>query len=72
MVRPVGRVLEVEVGSPVVGKVLRHLAGRAGGSLADVAFHGGVEGVAADDVVDVSGGDVARLDDGVETLDGEG
>ncbi len=48
--------LEVQLRGPVVGEVLRHLAGGAGGLLADVAGHGGVEGVSTDDVVDVGGG----------------
>lgn len=64
--------LEVQVGGPVVGEVLRHLAGGAGGPGADVARHGGVEGIAADDVVDVGGGADAGLHDGVETLDRQG
>lgn len=72
MVGAVGGVLEVQVGGPVVGEVLGHLAGGAGGPRADVAGHGGVEGVTADDVVDVGGRDCAGLDDGVQTLDGQG
>jgi hypothetical protein len=64
--------LEVQVGSPVVRKVLGHLAGCAGGPLTDVTFHGGVEGVAADDVVDMGGRNSARLNDGVEALDRQG
>lgn len=71
MVRTVG-VFEVQVGSPVVRKVLSHLAGCAGGPRANVTFHRGVEGVAADDVVDMGGRDGARLDDGVEALDSQG
>ena len=64
--------LEVQVGSPVVRKVIGHLAGCAGGPGTDVTFHGGVEGIATDDVVDVGGREGARLDDGVETLDSQG
>lgn len=70
VVRSVG-VLEVQVGSPVVGKVFRHLTSSAGAPLANIARHGGVEGVASDNVVHMSGRNSARLDDGVEALDGQ-
>jgi hypothetical protein len=65
-------VLEVQMGGPVVREVLRHLTGCAGGSLTDIPFHGSVEGVAADDVVDMGRRDGAWLDDGVEALDSQG
>ena len=72
MVSAVGGVLEVQDGSPVVGEVLRHLASGAGSPLADVALHGDVEGVTADDVVKMSGRDRARLHYGIQTLVGQG
>lgn len=59
-------------GRPVVGKVLGEGAGRAGALLADITCHGGVEGIAADDLVEMGRGDLAGFDEGVETLDGEG
>ena len=43
----------------------------AGTSRANIARHGGVEGISADDVVDVCGGDHVRLDNGVNALDGQ-
>ena len=62
---------EIEDGGPVVGEVLGVETGGAGCALADVdgGVDGCVEGVAADDLVDVGGGGVAGLDDGVEALD---
>lgn len=65
---------EVQVGRPVVGKVLGEGAGGAGGLGGRVVVtrrHGRVEGVAADDLVHVRGGEHARVDERVETLDGE-
>lgn len=65
---------EIEHRGPVVGEILRVETGRAGGPLADVdgGVDGGVEGVAADDLVHVGRGGVAGLDDRVETLHGQG
>ena len=72
MIGPVGRMLEEQVRGPVVREVFCHLAGSAGASRADVARHGRVEGVAADDVMQMRGRVGAGLDDGVEALDCEG
>ena len=43
--------LVIHNSSPVVGEVLRHLASGAGAPCANIAFHGGVEGIPADDMV---------------------
>lgn len=61
--------LEEQGGSPVVGEVLGHLAGRAAGSGTNVACHGYVEGIAPDDVVEMRCWNSIRLDDGVQTLE---
>lgn len=58
--------LKIQHRSPIVAKILAHLACSTGTAFADIAFHGRVEGIAADDVVDVGGGRVAGFDDGVE------
>lgn len=64
--------LEVEVGSPVVGKVLGELASRASRRVGHVAGrHGGVEAIAADNLVDVRRGDGSRVDQRVETVNDE-
>ena len=62
--------LEEEVCGPVVGEVLGKAAGGAGGLAGDVAGgHGHVERVSSDDLVDVRRGDLAGVDQGVETVD---
>ena len=72
MVGAVCWVLEVQSGCPVVAKVVRHLAGRAGSSRTDIAVHGSVERIASDDVMDMSGWESAWLGCGIETLEGQG
>lgn len=58
--------LEVQVRGPVVGEVVGESAGGAGGVLRDVVGgHGHVEGVAADNLVDMGRRDLARVDEGV-------
>jgi len=64
-------VLEEENGGPVVGEVLGEGACGAASPLADVAVHGGVEGVAADDLVEMGRRDRAGLDDRVEALNAQ-
>jgi hypothetical protein len=65
-------VLEVEAWDPVVGVVAVDEAGGADvGGLGRVVVHGGCEGAAAGNLVDV-GGDLAGVDDGVESLCGYG
>ena len=60
---------EVKVGGPVVGEVVRELARGAGGGLGDVTGgHGGVEAVSSDNLVDVGGGKLTGVDEGVETV----
>jgi hypothetical protein len=71
VVGAVGWVLEVQDGGPVVGEVVGHLARGAGSARGNVTRHAGVEGISADDVVDVGGGERAWLDDWVEALDCE-
>ncbi len=62
--------LEVQVRCPVVGEVIGKLAGGAGGVLGDVVGgHGDVEGVAADNLVDMRRGDLAGVDEGVDPVD---
>lgn len=62
--------LEVQVRGPVVGEILRELAGCAGCGVRDVTGgHGDVEAVSSDDLVDVGRGDLARVDEGVKTVD---
>jgi hypothetical protein len=71
LVTPIPR-LEVQVGGPVVGKVVSRSTRRARGDLGNVRVgHGGVEGIAADDLVHVRRGDLARVNEGVEALDGD-
>jgi len=71
VVGSVRRILEVQDSSPVVGKVLGHLAGGAGGPRADVAFHGGIEGIAADNMVQMSTWQGAWLASRVKALEGK-
>lgn len=71
VVGAVSGVLEIQDSGPIVGEVLGHLASGAGGPLTNIASHGGVEGVAAYDLVDMGRGVVARLDDGVKSLNGQ-
>lgn len=65
---------EVETRGPVVGEVIGVSARRARGEGAGVVSprrHGGVERVASGNLVDVGRRHRARLDQRVETLDGE-
>ena len=72
MVAAIVGILEIQGGSPVVREVLGHLTGRAGGPLPDIAFHGDVEGVTADNVVDVGRWQGTGLTGRIETLEGQG
>lgn len=66
--------LEVNIGRPVVGEILRVCATRAGGGrrrVVAIGRHARVEGVASDDLVHVRGRCVARLNEGVDTVDRE-
>lgn len=69
---PVSRA-EVHDGGPVIAKVVGEGAGGAGRGggwvVAGGRVHGDVEGVAADDLVEVRGGGRAGVDEWVETLD---
>lgn len=62
----------LQLSNPVIGKVLGHLAGSAGSPGADIAVHGGVEGISTDDVVNVGGRELAWLSSGIKTLSGQG
>jgi hypothetical protein len=72
VVRAIGRILKVEVGSPVVREVLRHLAGGACGPRTNITLHASVKCVSANDVMNVGGWEHARLDDRIQALDGQG
>ena len=61
--------LEVHDGGPIVGEVLGKRAGRAGGLISDVTSHVRVQGVAAHELVDMTGRRPARLYQGIEPLD---
>jgi hypothetical protein len=66
--------LEVDIGGPVVGKVLRVSAAGASRHRRGVVHgggHGGVERVASHDLMHVCRGDIARLDQGVDLVDGQ-
>ena len=67
-VRAVG-VLEEHDSRPVVGEVLRKGARGAGRLLRDVALHGGVEAIAAHDLVQMRRRELAGLDKRVKPLD---
>lgn len=71
VVGTVRRVLEVQGGSPIVAEVLGHFTGGASSPLANIAFHGGVEGVSTYDVMNMGRRTFAWLYDGVQTLDGQ-
>jgi hypothetical protein len=60
--------LEIQSGSPVVGKVFCHLARSTRRSLSDVAIHGRVECIATNNVVNMSGRERAGLRSRVKTL----
>lgn len=62
---------EVQDCGPVVGEVLGEGAAGAGGERGEVVRERGVEGVPADDLVEVWGGDGAWVDEGVEAVDDE-
>ena len=64
--------LEVHDGCPVVGEVLGHLAGSTCTSGADISGHGGIEGVATDDMMKMCGWGIAGLHNGVKPLDSQG
>jgi len=64
--------VEVHVGCPVVGKILREsarCAGRLLGRVVHAGLHGRVERVAANDLVDMGGLQHAGVDEGIETFD---
>ena len=71
MVGAVGRVLEVQVRSPVIGEVFRHLAGSALSPGANIAGHSDIEGISANDVVDMRGRVHSRLAGRIKTLDSQ-
>lgn len=71
MVGTISRVLEVQNCSPVVGKVLRHLAGGTGSPLANISRHLGGKGISANNVVNVRRWALARLNDRVKALGGQ-
>lgn len=53
MVGTVSGVLKVQVRSPVIGEVFRHLAGSALSPGGNVAGHGDIESISTDDVMDM-------------------
>jgi hypothetical protein len=59
------------VGCWKIPEVVCHLACRACSSFADISGHCSVEGIASDDVMEMSGWFRAGLYDGVESLDCE-
>ena len=71
MIGSVCGVLEVQGCCPVIGEVLRHLAGSTGSPLTNIAVHGGVEGVPANNVVNMSGWKRTRLAGGIKALKGQ-
>jgi hypothetical protein len=71
VVGSVCRILEVQDSSPVIGKVLRHLARGARGALANITFHCSIEGVSTDDVVKMSGWAGAWLAGRIKALKGQ-
>lgn len=62
--------LKVQRRGPVVGEVVGHLARGTRSPSPDVAVHGGIEGVAADDVMHMGGGEGAGLGGGIQALEG--
>jgi len=64
-------VLVVHDGSPVVGKVLGHLASSASTPFTHVTGHGGIEGISSNDMVKMGGADLAGLNNRVKALDGQ-
>jgi hypothetical protein len=71
MVGAVARVLEVQCRGPIVGEVLGHLASGACGSLANVTCHGGIEGISANNVMNMGGWESAWLGSGIKALEGQ-
>jgi hypothetical protein len=71
MIGAIPGIFEIQDGSPVVRKVLRHLAGSTGSPLANIALHGDVKGVSTDDMVNMSGRMCAWLAGGVKSLKGQ-
>jgi hypothetical protein len=64
--------LEVQVRRPIVGEILGELAGGASSGSRNIArCHRGVEAVSSYDLVDVSSGDLARVDEGVKPVDND-
>jgi hypothetical protein len=63
--------LEVQSGSPVVGKVFGHLARSASSSLADIAVHSRIESITTNNVMDVSGRERAWLGSRIKALEGQ-
>lgn len=72
MIGAVSRVFEIQVRSPIIGKVFRHLARSAGSSSANIAGHSNIEGIPTDDVMDVGGGVRARFAGGIKALNRQG
>ena len=60
--------LEVQNRGPVVAEVLCHFAGGAGSLLTHITVHGSVERISTNNVMDMSGRTISRLDNGVKTL----
>jgi hypothetical protein len=71
VVGAVGWMLEVQSGSPVVGKVFGHLARSASSSFADIAGHSCVEGIATNNVMNVSGRECAWLGSRIKALESQ-
>lgn len=64
--------LEEHDGGPVVGEVLGEGARRAGTLLTNITLHGCVECISTDNLVKMSRGGFAGLDERVEALDADG
>lgn len=63
--------LKVHGGGPIVGEVLGEGAGSAGGLVADIASHVGMERIPTDNLVNMGRRSPTRLDKRIETLDCE-
>jgi len=63
---------KVDVGGPVVRKIIGRVAGGAGGDLGDVGHgHGDVEGISSHDLMHVWRRRLAGVDQRVQTLNGD-
>jgi hypothetical protein len=71
VVGAIGRMLEIQGRGPVIGKVIRHLAGSAGGPRANVTRHGGIESVATNDVMNMGGWERTWIAGGIKALKGQ-